>query len=176
MSDLTVWRNESAPYLAPYDWINRPVGNKLEKLRAAGRPASERETAENLALLLKAFPNAGAADGEIFGAMLVEDIAAMQPTIGDLQEACRWLRRTSRFLPTISEVLEALSLAREQREMWISSMPYPKSTAPLEPPKPQLEHRQDVSGVVVLDGDRVALPARALEETRRQISIAIGQW
>jgi hypothetical protein len=155
---MTEYRDEDAPQMRPYDWMDRPGGNKLEKLQAAGRTASERETAEQLALLLKAYPNAGSADREIFGALLIEDVASMQPAIGDIHEACRWLRRTSRFLPTIAEVIEALSLAQEQRLTWIRSIPKPASTAPIEPPKPQLERHHQVANDLVPDAELAALP------------------
>ncbi len=39
----------------------------------------------------------------------------MQPSIGDVEGACRKLRRTSRFCPTIAEALEALEAAKQHR-------------------------------------------------------------
>jgi hypothetical protein len=150
---MTICRDENAPYIQPYDWCSRQ-SSILERLDAAGRPATKREMAEQLALLLKAFPNASSADGEIFGALLLDDVASREPTIGDLEEACRWLRRTLRFLPTIAEVLDALHHATEARLMWVRSTPKPKSA--IEPPKPQIDYQQAINIDVVLDNDKAA--------------------
>jgi hypothetical protein len=117
MNQLVIWRNEesysSAPQ--PYDRLWSARHWDVDQLRALATPATELEIAKHLALLLKAYPNAKAADGEVFGAMLIDDVAATRPSIGDIQEACRYLRRTSKFLPTIAEVLEAVATARESR-------------------------------------------------------------
>jgi hypothetical protein len=48
--------------------------------------------------------------------MLIEDVAAMRPSIGDLEGGCRHIRRTSRFCPAIAEVLQAISEARQLRQ------------------------------------------------------------
>ena len=127
-----------------YDWLVNLTRDKVESLKASGRTATEREIAEQLALLLKAYPNAGSADGEIFGAMLIEDVVGVQPSIGDIQEACRYLRRTSKFLPTISEVLDSLVEAREYRECMLGSIG-PAAPAISRAPPPQIEHQQTVN-------------------------------
>jgi hypothetical protein len=83
----------------------------LAEIAKATAPASVAETKTELALLVGAFPNASKGDLRIFGRMLVEDVAAQRPSVAALSLACRRLRRTARFVPTISEVLEAIGTA-----------------------------------------------------------------
>jgi hypothetical protein len=83
----------------------------LAEIAKATAPASVAETKTELALLVGAFPNASKGDLRIFGRMLVEDVAAQRPSVTALSLACRRLRRTARFVPTISEVLEAIGTA-----------------------------------------------------------------
>jgi hypothetical protein len=148
---MTTWRDEDAPRpRQPYHWVHSHVGNKLERLQADSRPATDLEVAEQLARLIGCF-NASSADNEVYGAELIDLVAEAKPTIGDIQEARRWLLRTSVFRPAIAEVLNALSLAQEERLLWIRSIPKPASTAPLEPPKPQIEHKQAININVVND-------------------------
>jgi hypothetical protein len=102
--------------LADLDAILPAALASLEELRILARPATKLEIAKQLAVLVMCYPNAGTADGEVYGRMLIEDVAAMQPSIGDVEGACREVRRTSRFCPTIAEVLEALEAAKNHRE------------------------------------------------------------
>ncbi len=83
----------------------------LADCRAAAEPASEREIRTELSCLVAAFPTAARADLKVFGALLVADVAAAKPSKYGLATACRSLRRTSRFLPSISETLEAIEKA-----------------------------------------------------------------
>jgi hypothetical protein len=153
---MTVWRDEDAPRpRQPYHWVRSHVGNKLERLQADSRPATDLEVAEQLARLIGCF-NASSADNEVYGAELIDLVAEAKPKIGDIQEARRWLLRTSVFRPAIAEVLAAISLAQEERLLWIRSIPKPKSA--IEPPTPQLEHRQAVQIDLVIDDDLAALP------------------
>lgn len=88
----------------------------LEDLRNIARPATKIDIAKQLAVLVKCYPNIGTADGgEVYGRLLIEDVAAMQPSIGDIEGGCRQLRRTSRFCPTIAEVLQAIGEATQHR-------------------------------------------------------------
>lgn len=107
--------NSAATYLAALDAILPEAQAVLNDLQQLGRPASMLEIGKQLAILVKCYPNAGSADGEIYGRMLIEDVAAMQPSIGDIDAACRHLRRTSKFTPAISEVLEAIAEAKHHR-------------------------------------------------------------
>jgi hypothetical protein len=99
----------------PYDRLWDPSRWDTAALDALARRATKREIAERLALLLKSFPNAGAADAEVYGGMLLQDVADTGPTIGDIEEACRQIRGTSKFLPVIAEVLEVLAECKYQR-------------------------------------------------------------
>ncbi len=92
----------------------------LARIQQLSAPASKVQIANHLALLLKSFPNAGKDNAEVFGRMLCEDVGAQQPTIGALEAACRVLRRTSRFIPTIAEALEALTAAEESQRKTIA--------------------------------------------------------
>jgi hypothetical protein len=65
--------------------------------------------------LLVSFPNAGEIDREAYMRVLMEDVADIQPSIGDLEAACRNLRRTLKFIPAISEMMAALDLAKGSR-------------------------------------------------------------
>jgi hypothetical protein len=87
----------------------------VAELEALSRPAAKAEIAQHLAVMLQSFPNAGNANREIFVRVLAEDVGASQPSIGVLELACRNLRRTARFMPTINETLEALAEAERER-------------------------------------------------------------
>lgn len=82
------------------------------QIEASLRPAAEKEIAAGLALLLKAFPNVGKDDGAAFGRLLLEDVISQKPSVGALEAGCAHVRRTSRFLPSIAEVLEAVQTAQ----------------------------------------------------------------
>ena len=92
---------------------------RVEKLSA---PAEKVQIAKHLALLLKSFPNAGKDNAEIFGRMLCEDVGAQAPTISGLEAACRQLRRNCLFIPTIAEVLTALTEVEEHQRKVISML------------------------------------------------------
>ena len=77
------------------------------------RPATRREIAGALAGLVAAFPNAAKKELQIYGRLLAKDVSDAAPSCGALGHACTILRRTSRFLPAISEVLEAIRSAEE---------------------------------------------------------------
>jgi hypothetical protein len=103
--------------LADLDAILPDAQAVLDDLRALAQPATKLEIAKQLAILVKCYPNIGTADdGAVYGRLLIEDVAATQPSIGDLENACRQLRRTSRFCPVIAEVLGALEAAKHQRQ------------------------------------------------------------
>jgi hypothetical protein len=75
------------------------------------QPATDHELKALLAVLAGSFPTAPRTDLQIFGRALIEEIADTKPSRGALIRACRQLRRTSKFLPTICEVLEAIEKA-----------------------------------------------------------------
>jgi hypothetical protein len=142
---MTVWRDENSEYRAPYDFKKSPTESEI---KAWARPATEKEMAERLLLLVKAFPNVSTSDGEVYGATLINDVAATEPAIGDLEEACRYLRRTLKFLPTIAEVLDALYEAKQQRKAHFGHLePKPRLVLipkPSTPPTARIERRQTI--------------------------------
>jgi hypothetical protein len=89
----------------------------LNELRALQRPASKTDIVKHLTVLVGCFSN-GAVNGEIYGRTLAEYVAAREPSIGDLEDACKMLlqTRTSPFQPTIAEVLAALKEAQKYSE------------------------------------------------------------
>jgi hypothetical protein len=108
-------RNEHL--IATIDELTPAVDKLCTQLAKLNEPATKRDIANHLAVLLKSFPNAGKDNAEVFGRMLVEDVAAMLPTIGGLEAACRHLRRTNRFIPVIAEVLTALEAAEASQRL-----------------------------------------------------------
>jgi hypothetical protein len=120
-------------YNAPRSYADLWRDGRWEETKTLARRATELEIAQCLALLLKAYPNASGADGEIFGATLIEDVVLAEPAIGDIQEACKYLRRTSKFVPTIAQVLEALWEAKQERDVATRSIA-PITTAIAKPP------------------------------------------
>jgi hypothetical protein len=152
------------PLPQPYDELYRASQWNSDELKALAKPATKLQIAHCLALLLKSFPNAGAADAEVYGGMLVQDVAAAQPAIGDIEETCRHIRRTSRFLPTIAEVLETLADAKERRKsiafstgLFLESNRRRSVESAQHVPK-YLEHHQAVPQPIVLADDPQALP------------------
>jgi hypothetical protein len=69
--------------------------------------------AEQVGLLLGSYPNAVPHDPEAYVLMMIEEIALAEPDAIDLEMACRRLRRTLKFPPTIPEVIEAIEKARD---------------------------------------------------------------
>jgi hypothetical protein len=105
----------AAANLAALDAILPPAEAILQELHNLGRPAAKTDIAKHLAVLVKSFPNAGSADCTVYGRMLCEDVAEDKPSVSDLEAACRKIRRTSKFLPTISEVIEAVGKEKSRR-------------------------------------------------------------
>jgi hypothetical protein len=112
-------RNEQIYARAQQLWDNSPqseVQAALNDLNALARPATMLEIAKQLAVLIKCLPRGAPDDGEVFGRMLAEDAGAMQPSIGDLEDACRELRRNEEFCPVFCKVRAALERAKEHRQ------------------------------------------------------------
>jgi hypothetical protein len=80
----------------------------------ASKPVTREDIAKHIILLIACFPGNRE---PVFGRMLCEDVGALQPSVGALESACRDLRRTSKFMPAICEVIEAVRLA-EGRIKW----------------------------------------------------------
>lgn len=94
----------------------------LAQIKKLSAPATKAQIASHLAVLLKSFPNGGKDDAQVFGRMLCEDVGAQAPTIGGIEAACRNLRRTKNFIPTISETLAALAEAEESQRKTINTL------------------------------------------------------
>jgi hypothetical protein len=96
-------------------------------------PATKKDLATHLAVLVKSFPNTGKDNAEIYGRMLLEDVGAQRPTLGALEAACHHLRRTNNFLPVIAEVLAALKDASKQidglQKFLTGRLPYQRKIA-----------------------------------------------
>jgi hypothetical protein len=154
MSQL--FSSDERPLPQPYDQLYSANQWNADELKALATPATKLQIAQCLALLLKSFPNAGAADAEVYGGMLVQDVAAAQPAIGDIQETCRHIRRTSRFLPTIAEVLDTLADAKHQRQTIMNSIWTGPSLE--QQHRRYLEHKPTVPQAPILIDDPLAIP------------------
>jgi hypothetical protein len=69
--------------------------------------------AEQVGVLLGSYPNAVPHDAEAYVLMMIEEIAMAEPGAIELEMACRRLRRTLKFPPTIPEMLEAIEKAND---------------------------------------------------------------
>lgn len=97
--------------------MERHIPALLAAVQAARSPASREEIAKCLALLVVAYPNAGAkADLGGYGQLVVEDVAGLEPSIGAVDRACRELRQSKVFLPAIAEVVEAVRVGEAKLE------------------------------------------------------------
>lgn len=88
-----------------------PARSGLAILERLERPATDKEIREHLAILLGCLAGSKG-DAATFGKMLMIDVRAAAPSIGALEAACRKLRRTCTFVPSIAEVLKALDDAK----------------------------------------------------------------
>jgi hypothetical protein len=74
------------------------------------RPATPIEIAKCIGILVACYPGT---PSDIFVPVACSDILAESPTVFALEEACRTLRRTSKWLPRISEIIEAIADAED---------------------------------------------------------------
>jgi hypothetical protein len=99
---------------------------ELRRLDAAASPAGWRTDDGDgeisrpwlslvLGQLLGSFPTSNLPNATIFTRLLLEDVAAEEPTYAELSTACRRLRRTMKFMPSIAEVMEVLA---EEKATW----------------------------------------------------------
>jgi hypothetical protein len=66
--------------------------------------------------LLGSFPNANPHAPEQYARALIEEVMAARPSVLALESACREIRRTKTFLPSVAELLTVL---REREEWWL---------------------------------------------------------
>ena len=77
-------------------------------LREAAEQLPVAEIGRQIGAFVTAWPNASKADLAGYGAQLAEDVIERRPCRYALRAALRRLRHTSRFLPSIAEVLVAI--------------------------------------------------------------------
>lgn len=88
-----------------------PLLPKLrEQLLLATREATYDDVAKMVALLSGCFPSAESKDLRVFGRFAIGDILALHPapTVMQLDSAFGKLRASSKWLPAISQILEAI--------------------------------------------------------------------
>ena len=61
------------------------------------------------------FPTSKIPEPEIFVRALMDDVMALDPSFVEMESTCRELRKTKKFMPSISEVIEELE---KQQELW----------------------------------------------------------
>ena len=71
-------------------------------------PLPDRDLALMVAELVASFPPRPGQDLRIFGRMMAQDVATARPSRAALAGACRQLRASCTFLPSIKEVLDAV--------------------------------------------------------------------
>ncbi|RYC29545.1 hypothetical protein D3273_23450 [Lichenibacterium minor] len=95
-------------------------------LRDAAAPLPVEAIGRQIGAFVTAWPNASKADLAGYGAQLAEDVIERRPCRYALQAALRRLRHTSRFLPSIAEVLVAIDgeQSRIRGTLWhVSQIP-----------------------------------------------------
>lgn len=85
-------------------------------------PATPDEISQRLLMFVSAWPNASGADLAGYGAQLIGDVVEIQPCRYALGEALKKLRRTSRFLPSIAELVIELLHVQKRASNLSSSM------------------------------------------------------
>ena len=87
-------------------------GARASRLREAAEIVADDELTAALMRFVGAWPNASHGDLAAYGAQLAQDVLDRRPCRYALDEALRQLRQTSRFLPSIAEVLAVLDAAQ----------------------------------------------------------------
>jgi hypothetical protein len=88
------------------------------------RPSEPDEIKRALQHLIGSFPNSSKKeDLSIYAITLFDDVAATNPSIATLNEACRRVRRSSEFLPSIKTVLDALEAVKSDAVSWADPAP-----------------------------------------------------
>ena len=68
-----------------------------------------------ITVLMGSFPTAKIPEPEIFVRVLMDDVMALDPSFVEMESTCRELRKTKKFMPSISEVIEELE---KQKKLW----------------------------------------------------------
>jgi hypothetical protein len=85
----------------------------LPRWQQLDRPATSAEIIAQVALLVAAYPNLAKAEAQLFSMTLADDIGSEQPTLYELGQACRLVRKKHEFL-SVAVVLQALDHARDK--------------------------------------------------------------
>lgn len=113
-----------------FDWDSRAINrakefrSRLPKLKpiiaVQMAPATKADIAYEVAKLAEAFPLAGKRDLANFAALMCEDVDDKAPTVAGLRHAMKAIRRTSKFLPSIAEVMQRIDAENdgESDEEW----------------------------------------------------------
>lgn len=111
---------ELEPRVAQAEAFLRQCRDSNARLRDAAAPADDEEIATALLHFVGAWPNASHGDLAAYGAQLTQDVIERQPCRYALAEGLRHLRHTSKFLPSIAEVLAALDRmqTRVRNSVW----------------------------------------------------------
>ncbi len=73
------------------------------------------EVAKMITILMGSFPTSKIPEPEIFVRALMDDVMALDPSFVEMESTCRELRKTKKFMPSVSEVIEELE---EQKKLW----------------------------------------------------------
>lgn len=77
--------------------------------------------AAQVALLLGAFPAGSPTDPQVYTRLMIEEVLSAEPYKHSLESTVRIIRRTHKFLPTISEVLSVL---KAEEKKWCENFLY----------------------------------------------------
>lgn len=178
-----VRRLEAATHAAQAIAVTVDLGAIEAGLNEAGRPATAQEIKRQLQVLIGSFPNSGRNDLAIFGVALLEDVCEEEPGIAALTNACRSLRRTSKFVPTISEVLIMITQETRRYEIALAGVrEFPQRIAKALQAAVDLRERRarDFERMVKFCKSRIAceqshewFDAAVLTEARRQLDLNI---
>ena len=73
------------------------------------------EVAKMVSILTGSFPTSNIPEPAIFGRVLMDDVMALKPSFLEMEATCRVLRKTKKFMPSVSEVVEELE---KQKKLW----------------------------------------------------------
>ncbi len=73
------------------------------------------EVAKMIMFLMGSFPTEKIPQPKVFVKVLLDDIMALNPDFVEMESTCRELRKTKKFMPSISEVVEELE---KQKKLW----------------------------------------------------------
>jgi hypothetical protein len=76
---------------------------------------TRKAVAERLAWLVDSFPVCNVPNVEVYTTMLVDEVRVANVTLPALEAACREIRRTMKFLPSVAEVLPIL---KKHEKLW----------------------------------------------------------